>query len=94
MSDQNSPTPERIFQRINALQSSAALKGALELGLFTALGSESKTAESLSKTLDASEKGVRQESRMSDTKAARLEDVKAGASPRRTFAGVCIIERC
>ena len=59
MSDQNSPTPERIFQTINAIQSSAALKGALELGLFTALGSESKTAESLSKTIGASERGVR-----------------------------------
>ena len=59
MSDQNFPTPERIFQTINALHSSAALKGTLELGLFTALGSESKTAESLSKTLDGPEKGVR-----------------------------------
>ncbi len=59
MSNQNSPTPERIFQTINAIQSSAALKGALELGLFTALGSESKTAESLSKTIGASERGVR-----------------------------------
>ncbi len=59
MSDQNFPTPERIFQRINAMHSSAALKGALELGLFTALGSESKTSESLSKTIDASDKGVR-----------------------------------
>ena len=59
MSDQNFPTPERIFQRINALHSSAALKGALELGLFTALGGESKSSESLSKTIEASEKGVR-----------------------------------
>ena len=59
MSDQYSPTPERIFQAINAFQSSAALKGALELGLFTALGSESKTALSLSKKIGAAEKGVR-----------------------------------
>ena len=59
MSDQNFPSPERIFQTINAFQSSAALKGALELGLFTALGSGSKTAGSLSKTIGASEKGVR-----------------------------------
>ena len=31
-------TPERIFQIVNAFQSSRALKGALDLGLFTALG--------------------------------------------------------
>ncbi len=59
MSDQNSPTPERIFQTVNGIQSSAALKAALELGLFTALGSESKTAGSLSETIGASEKGMR-----------------------------------
>ena len=59
MSDQNFPSPERIFRRTNALKSAAALKGALDLGLFTALGRESKTSESLSKTIDAAEKGVR-----------------------------------
>ena len=59
MSEQNFPTPERIFQTIKAFQSTAALKGALELDLFTALGNGSKTAESLSKTIHASEKGVR-----------------------------------
>ena len=30
MQDQNAVTPERIFQTINAFQSSAALKGALD----------------------------------------------------------------
>ena len=59
MADQNPPTLQRIFQTIKAFQSTAALKAALELGLFTALGSESKSAESVSKTIGASEKGVR-----------------------------------
>ncbi len=59
MSDQLPPTPERIFQAINGYQSSAALKGALELGLFTALGGESKTAASLAQGVGASERGVR-----------------------------------
>ena len=47
MSHPNGPTPERIFQKINAFQSSAALKGALDLGLFTALGDESRSATEL-----------------------------------------------
>ena len=59
MTDHNSPTPERIFQVINAFQSSAVLKGALDLGLFTALGSESKTAAALAEEVRASERGVR-----------------------------------
>lgn len=59
MSQPGSPTPERIFQIINAYQSSAALKGALDLGLFTALGGDARTAGSLAESLGASEKGVR-----------------------------------
>lgn len=59
MSHSDSPTPDRIFQMINAYQSSAALKGALELGLFTALGGESRTAEALAEVVGASVKGVR-----------------------------------
>jgi len=59
MSDQETPTPERIFGIINAFQSSAALKGALDLGLFTALGGQRKTALSLARVIGASERGVR-----------------------------------
>jgi hypothetical protein len=57
--DPNSPTPDRIFDTINAIQSSAALKAAVELGLFTALGSGSKTAASLSQEIGTSDKGMR-----------------------------------
>lgn len=59
MSDESAQTPERILQAINAFQSSAALKGALDLGLFTAVGRESKTAASLAATVGASERGMR-----------------------------------
>ena len=52
-------TPERIFQVINAYQSSRALKGALDLGLFTTLGSGSATAAALADRIGASEKGTR-----------------------------------
>ena len=59
MSNQTALEPGRIFQTIHAYQSSAAMKGALELGLFTALGAESKTAASLASAVGASERGVR-----------------------------------
>ncbi|MCP3981765.1 MAG: methyltransferase domain-containing protein [bacterium] len=53
------PTPERIFGLINAYRSSQALKGALDLGLFTALGAESKSAAELADRVGAAERGVR-----------------------------------
>lgn len=59
MSHAHGPTPARIFQKINAYQSSAALKGALDLGLFTALGDDSKSAGALAAEVGASERGVR-----------------------------------
>ena len=59
MTEQNTPTPQAILQLINAFQSSAALKGALELGLFTAIGGESKSATVLADALGASDRGVR-----------------------------------
>ena len=56
---ENTPTPERIMQLMYGFRSSAALKGAIELGLFTALGGEAKTAASLANSISASERGVR-----------------------------------
>ena len=52
-------TPQRILQLVNAHQSSRALKGAINLGLFTALGRGSATAAALATRIGASEKGVR-----------------------------------
>ena len=59
MSDGSTPTPERIFQTINAFQASAALKGAIDLGLFTALAGDAKTAGSLAALVGGTERGVR-----------------------------------
>lgn len=59
VSQQDGPNPQRIFQLINAYQASATLKGALELGLFTALGNKNKTAAELAESIGASERGVR-----------------------------------
>jgi hypothetical protein len=59
MPNQNIPTPERIMQTMNAFQSSAALKGAIDLGLFTALGGEARTAATLASAIEAPERSVR-----------------------------------
>src|SRR5262245_18711510 len=53
------PTPGRFFQTINAYQQSAALKAALELEVFTAIGEGCVTAESLADRCKASLKGIR-----------------------------------
>ena len=53
------PTPDRIFGMINAYQASRALKGALDLGLFTALGSGEKQPAELAQAIGASERGTR-----------------------------------
>jgi len=59
MQDQDMPTPERILHMMHGFQPAAALKGAIELGLFTALGGESKTAAALAQAIGAPERGVR-----------------------------------
>ncbi len=59
MPDANVPDPARIFQMINAYQVSSALSGAIDLGLFTALGGEAKSAATLAADIGAAEKGVR-----------------------------------
>ncbi len=59
MTDRNSPTPQRIFQIITAFHASAALKGAIDLGLFTAIGREERSAAALAKALGAGERGIR-----------------------------------
>jgi 2-polyprenyl-3-methyl-5-hydroxy-6-metoxy-1,4-benzoquinol methylase len=52
-------TPDRIMGMINAFQVSGVLKGAIELGLFTALGRERKSADQLAEEIKASPKGTR-----------------------------------
>lgn len=60
MSEQTpQPTPERFFQTVNAYQQTAAIKAAVELDLFTAVGEGARSARELAARCGASERGVR-----------------------------------
>jgi hypothetical protein len=52
-------TPERIFNSLNAYQETAALKTAIELDVFTAIGEGSNDATTLARKVGAAERGVR-----------------------------------
>lgn len=53
------PTPEHIFGMLNAYQRTAALKAAIEVDVFTAIGSGARTAAALAAKTGAAERGVR-----------------------------------
>jgi 2-polyprenyl-3-methyl-5-hydroxy-6-metoxy-1,4-benzoquinol methylase len=53
------PFPARFFDSMTAFKRGAALKGAIELDLFTVLAEGSQTPESLALRLQASARGVR-----------------------------------
>jgi len=53
------PSPLLFFETINAYQRSAALKGAIDLDLFTAIAEGSDTTTALAKRVGAAERGVR-----------------------------------
>jgi ubiquinone/menaquinone biosynthesis C-methylase UbiE len=53
------PTPERIFNTLNAYQETAALKAAIELDVFTAIAEGKDDAVSLTSRLGATERGIR-----------------------------------
>jgi SAM-dependent methyltransferase len=53
------PSPELIFDTLNAYQRTAALRGAIELDLFTAIGQGAATAADLAAKLKVSERGAR-----------------------------------
>src|SRR3984893_2485050 len=55
----NRPTPERVLNALNAYQQSEALKTAIELDVFTAIGAGANTAAALAAKTGAAEKGVR-----------------------------------
>ncbi len=55
----NMPTPERIFETMNAFQRTQALGAAIELDLFTAIGEGATNPGLLGKKLGAAERGVR-----------------------------------
>jgi SAM-dependent methyltransferase len=53
------PSPEHFFRSINAYQLTQALKGAIELDVFTAMAEGATTAKALAETRQASERGMR-----------------------------------
>lgn len=53
------PSPMLIFQTMNAFQQTAALKAAIEVDLFTAIGEGNSTADKLALRCRASERGIR-----------------------------------
>jgi 2-polyprenyl-3-methyl-5-hydroxy-6-metoxy-1,4-benzoquinol methylase len=53
------PSPERIFGVLNAFQSSAALKTAIELNIFTTIAEGTDQANVIAERINAAERGVR-----------------------------------
>ena len=53
------PSPEHIFNTLNAFQQSAALKTAIELDIFTAIADGTNTAALLAAKTGAAQRGVR-----------------------------------
>ena len=53
------PSPERIFTAANAYQQTAALRAAVELDLFTAIGDGAATVPAIAAQCQASERGTR-----------------------------------
>ena len=53
------PTPERIFNTLNAYEQTAVLKTAIELDVFTAIGEGVNTAAALAARVKAAERGIR-----------------------------------
>lgn len=53
------PSPERLFEALNAYQKPAALKAAIELDVFTAIADGKETAREIADRCQASERGIR-----------------------------------
>ena len=53
------PSPELFFQTINSYQRTAAVRAAIELDMFSAIGGEGATAADIATSCQASERGVR-----------------------------------
>jgi 2-polyprenyl-3-methyl-5-hydroxy-6-metoxy-1,4-benzoquinol methylase len=56
---QSQPNPALIFDTLNAYQRTAALKAAIELDLFTAIGESAKTSAALAKRCQTADRGMR-----------------------------------
>jgi ubiquinone/menaquinone biosynthesis C-methylase UbiE len=53
------PSPQLFFDTVNAYQRTAAIKAAIELDLFSAIGEGKETAKELAERCVASERGIR-----------------------------------
>ena len=53
------PSPELFFQMVNSYQRTAAIRSAIELDVFTAIGEGARTAGEIAARCSASEKGPR-----------------------------------
>jgi len=53
------PNPTAIFETLNRYQETMALKGAIDLGLFTAIAEGASTVDAVARGCDASERGIR-----------------------------------
>ncbi|HEV1995574.1 MAG TPA: class I SAM-dependent methyltransferase [Candidatus Acidoferrum sp.] len=53
------PTPERIFNTLNAYQQTAAMKTAIELNIFTVIGEGANQPAAIAARIGAAERGVR-----------------------------------
>src|SRR5207245_7869682 len=53
------PSPERVFNTLNAFQQTAALKAGIELDIFTAIADGANTTALLAEETGAAERGVR-----------------------------------
>src|SRR5437762_5883079 len=53
------PTPQLFFQTVSSYQRSEALKGAIELEVFTAIAEGNTTVPDIAKRCQASERGTR-----------------------------------
>jgi SAM-dependent methyltransferase len=53
------PTPERFFNTVNAFQQTEAMKAAIDLGIFTAIGKGNTTPDAIGARVKASERGIR-----------------------------------
>jgi SAM-dependent methyltransferase len=53
------PSPEHFFRSVNAYQLTRALKGAIDLDVFTAIAEGKTTAKTLAESRQASERGMR-----------------------------------
>ena len=59
MDNNDAPSPLLLFQTLTAYQRSNALKAGIDLGLFSAIGSNASTAAELAAIIGAAERGVR-----------------------------------